>query len=445
MLRDGPSMPLRLSRACFVNRSFVPALAAAAALVSVVLAAPVAHAQTTSAIMITIPLAATMPTSLERLDKDHKQVDKRSQALNPEAVNLQDCHDDQFIRFPLVISGTGAYTGEVWATEGASNCGTAVARQTGTGQSGQCYRLSPSFIITPNQNVDVSVKEVIKGLGTQTLDSNGCRETAQTSITVWFLILSGSGSDAVQSAMVPVTVATKGPDPLTGVEAKPGDTRINVTWATVGEGGSTNVLGVQAYCDTNPSAAGATDAGTHQVCDDAEAAAADSEAAAPEPNCTSVANSSGGAGAPIPAMGSIGSPGASCTTAHFTAADGKPFVPDSKLNDYKCGDITGQGNTITINSVNGVPLANGTTYAVAVAATDTFGNLGKLSTPVCQFPEQTSDFWHDYRGAGGESGGGFCSIDGAGMPAGSLGLFMVGLVISVASVRRALLRRRNGR
>ena len=59
-----------------------------------------------------------------------------------------------------------------------------------------------------------------------------------------------------------------------------------------------------------------------------------------------------------------------------------------------------------MSSVAGKPLVNGTHYAVAVAGTDAYGNVGKLSTVICEFPEQTSDFWNAYKNAGGESGGG---------------------------------------
>ena len=43
--------------------------------------------------------------SLPRLDKDGKPLQKRPQTLSPEGVSLQDCIDDQKIRFTLQMSG----------------------------------------------------------------------------------------------------------------------------------------------------------------------------------------------------------------------------------------------------------------------------------------------------------------------------------------------------
>jgi hypothetical protein len=86
------------------------------------------------------------------------------------------------------------------------------------------------------------------------------------------------------------------------------------------------------------------------------------------------------------------------------------------------------------------------TYAVAVAATDAFGNVGPLSTPICEYPEETTDFWKKYREAGGNAGGG-CAT--AGSPIGSVSV-LTGLTIAVLSMarRRWTTRRearRNGR
>jgi hypothetical protein len=432
-----------------------------AGLCAVLVVAPlserVAHAQTTG-VMIALSTAATAGTtpSLARTDATHNCnptcVQKRSLSLNPEGVNLQDCRDNQSILFPLTITGGGNFIGEVWATDTGAKCSDAAQRNTATAQ---CYKIASSrFIITPTQTVTVNVKEMIKGLGDQSAstDSFGCRQTNLTTIDVWFLALSGSNSQGELD--VPIKVSTLGPQALTGVRAQPGDTRVTVSWDLVGEGGSVDVIGATAYCDANPTPVGASDASAEATCTTPEASTdGDADASeTPEPTCTGGTTSTA-AGAAIPQPPNIDSNGAACTTAAFssTTTSGKSFYPDKAFSDkYQCGSVTGTGATgssIVIGSASDGTLVNGKTYAVAVAAVDSFGNIGALSSPICQFPEETSDFWRDYRNSGGQSGGGFCSVEGPGVPVGSFALMMVGVVVGLSSMRRVRRhqRRRNPR
>jgi hypothetical protein len=371
--------------------------------------------------------------SLERLDSNAKPIGKRSQALNPEGVNLQDCRDSQFIRFPLLITGSAPnLTGEVWATDSGANCSEAVQRS-GSGVQ-QCYRLDNiGFIITPTQSIDIPVRQLIKGVGDQsaTTGADGCRRLNSSTVNVWFLAL--AGTQASGQLTLPVRVDTQGPRPLSNVRAQPGDTRLTVAWDSVGEGGADDVIGAVAYCDPDPVPAGASDASTEE-CTTPEAGP---DGATPEPTCTTVPAQSG-AGDPIPQPGNIESNGSKCETQSFAPVGGKPRIPDSALSaKYGCGNITGTtGNTIEIKDFAGGPLVNRRTYAVAVAATDSFANVGELSTPICQFPEETSDFWRDYRESGGESGGGFCSVEGPGVPVGSFSLMAVGIVVGCSFLRR---------
>jgi hypothetical protein len=50
-------------------------------------------------------------------------------------------------------------------------------------------------------------------------------------------------------------------------------------------------------------------------------------------------------------------------------------------------------------------------YAVAVSAVDELGNPGPLSNIDCEAPEDLEEFFEAYRRAGGQGGGGFCSVD----------------------------------
>ena len=87
-------------------------------------------------------------------------------------------------------------------------------------------------------------------------------------------------------------------------------------------------------------------------------------------------------------------------------------------------------------AAGGKPLDNDKIYAVAIAAIDQFGNVGPLSSVFCEKPERTTDFWENYKNAGGEAGGGFCSVEGAGLPVGSLTVTGIMAVALVGAIRR---------
>jgi hypothetical protein len=79
-------------------------------------------------------------------------------------------------------------------------------------------------------------------------------------------------------------------------------------------------------------------------------------------------------------------------------------------------------------------------YSVAVAAIDGVGNAGKLSNVTCQTPSPVDDFFQVYRDAGGQGGGGFCSVPGAiGHGAGLFGLAL----LAVGAVATLLRRRKH--
>lgn len=394
-------------------------------------------------------VAITNKDSLARVAGDGvTSVTKRDSTLSREGVNLQDCHDNQFIEFPLTETFAVGDAAEIWATDqgGSSDCSDPAKRP---GTPPACYKVG-TFALSTTTTVTIPVKTLIRGTGdSATLDSQGCHLIDNATVTVYFMIFRGGTTTAAAGKdTAPIKVDTVGPAPLANVRAQPGNTRISVAWDSVGEAGGQDITGAQAFCDSSPVPVTAFDAGSSQVCTDADADpdAADGTAT-PEPSCTTVANEGGAAGDPIPQPPNIDSNGKACTTKAFAQVNGKNVVPDAKFSAmYGCGSITGTtGNTITIKDVGGAALANGRTYAVAVAGTDSFDNVGELSSPICQFPEETSDFWADYRKAGGQAGGSFCSIDGAGMPAGSFGFMAVGAAFGASALRRLRHRLQRGR
>jgi hypothetical protein len=74
-------------------------------------------------------------------------------------------------------------------------------------------------------------------------------------------------------------------------------------------------------------------------------------------------------------------------------------------------------------------------YVFAVAAVDILGNVGPVGNLQCGTPGPIADFWYNYATLdGGLAGGGYCALEGVGMPAGSacmavgVGLAAIGLV-----------------
>ena len=416
-----------------------------------VFAPSLASAQTTTTTGVTITI--TNPMSLARVDPNGNAVTKRP-TIMPEGINLQDCLDNLQLIFPLTVIGFSTdQTFEVWGTDqSAADCTQPTAR---TGATQTCYQINANFARTQTQSAYIPIKELIKGLPSETdTAADGCRRVNAYTFQIFFLVL--QGTDVAGSATVTLSVDTVGPDPLSNVRVLPGNQAVTIEWDAVGEGGADDVIGAQAFCDPNPQVAGAVDAGASTVCTDEAGVvttafdASDTVGLADAGvTCTTVENEGGTTGgAPIPTVASgIDSNGAACSTAAFTPAVGTVLVADNDLiSKYGCGTISGsQGSTIRIDNIGGQTPNNDQVYAVAVAAIDSFGNLGTVSNPICQYPEETSDFWRTYRTAGGTAGGGFCSIEGAGFPAGTFGLLVIGVVVGLSSARRAQRRRRNGR
>jgi hypothetical protein len=425
----GPYMSLRSRAPRLVLASRFLFAFAFAFLAAFFVASPAAHAQTTVAVAI------TAKDSLPRLNGGGTGITKRTDLASREGINLQDCHDDQSIQFPLTVLGFApGDTAEIWASNGGAVCSDPMFRQGTTATSAiHCTKIG-TFALVATTTATLKVKTILSATDVTTLDPSGCPIVDIETITVYFLILRGGGSTAaVGSDNVAIKIDTQGPLPLSNVRALPGDGALTISWDSVGEAGAQDIIGAQAFCDPAPAPSGATDAGSSQVCTEASTdsstdADADPDAAAasaPEPTCSTVPNEGGAAGGPIPAASGIPSEGVACKTAAFTTGKAIP-----------CGGVTGTtGNTIRVDSIAGAPLTNGVVYAIAVGGTDSFANVGDLSSPTCQFPETTSDFWKDYRAAGGQSGG--CAVEGPAVPMGSFSLLMLGIVVTLSTLRRA--------
>ena len=379
--------------------------------------------------------------SLPRLDKDGNTVQKRPQTLTPEGVNLQDCIDDQKIRFTLQMSGYEARAKiRVWASIG-QDCKPGTARGGGVQQ---CWPVYDSEIpLAPVVSVDIPVRKIMSGAPpfgatAPNATEEACGKVDLSSIGVQFLyFVPGDDVTATQAKNVTVTVDTQGPLPPSGLRALPGDTRIKVEWTNIsggsGDGGATGGLteltGVKVYCDRSGGAS--ADGGTTPaapVCRD-EPVDAGPDADAGEDAGT------------VRVCEDAGAPAGDCSSTNLVSADGSPVFPTADFKKFECGSITGNtGTSVIASGFEGAPLVNGTRYAVAIAATDRYGNVGELSPVVCEIPEETTDFWDEYRRAGGGAGGG-CATHGADVPLGSLSAVGAGVAVAISAVRRRRSRR----
>jgi len=393
-----------------------------------------AHAQ------ITIAQAQSLP----RVDAEGKDVPKRPQQFKPEGISYQDCVDNLGIRFSLTLTNPPEANAslQVWATT-TGDCSQQTAR---TGNSAVCWRVATGIPLSINPVVIIPVRKIIGGrspAGTSADPDEGrsgpeiCGAIDLTTVSLQFLYFSpGVVAQAAFKAEVAVQADTIGPVAPTGLRILPGNTRLSVSFNALGEGGVVELSTIRAYCDPAPGTSTPAPPTTERICDAATDVDADDPDADLDAGCRDVVVEGGT------------SRGGQCSSAAFVGDGGKAIQPDNAFNaQFECGSlpVSTTGSQIIARSLRGAPLENGRTYAVALAATDSFLNVGPLSEVVCEYPEETNDFWTDYKEGGGRAGGGFCSVDGAGLPVGSFGVIALAALLGVSTARRISVRKRNGR
>lgn len=349
--------------------------------------------------------------------------DTKGNALPPriingvtQAVSHQDCLDDISIEFPLVLGGLPTSNAlQAWA--GAS-CTDPTAR---TGANPTCWPIYPSSIAATTQAVNprirvqdlvsqiiVQPKNLVYTAATSSVCSTQALSSGQTMVSVFFIWVDGQ-SNAISSAPdFPIAVKLIGPPAPTAVTASAGGGLLKVGWTA--PAGEKDLAGYWIYTQNSAAASDAsstTDAST-LVCDDGGLLdggtddSGDAIAIQVDASCTSVASD-----AAVAACGTI---------------DPKTATSQQMPGAVGGGTVTG--------------LVNGATYALAVGAYDSFGNVGDLSGVVCASPQETSGFWERYRAEGGTAGGGYCDLDGVGLPgAPAAGAFVFALA-GLAALRR---------
>jgi hypothetical protein len=353
-----------------------------------------AQAQATGSITITVPA-----TGVRREHQDYAGKVPVSQ------INYKDCLSEDAFTFTVNLGPTFAqYSLQVWAGEACD------VRTNRVGATQSCWRVGggqPTTIIF--SNLRVPIRDLLSGRtgganigtggtgGTGGTDSSGgtsgggdtggtdgssggsggsgatsnqpssgpteCNTTstavsAQT-LNLFFLMVDG-GENAAGTATFKTTYKLNAPAPPTNVASGVGENIAPISWTTTASA-DTSIDGYQLYCDPAPGQAGLDEAGIIA-----------------DPDVL---------------------PG-SCTASTI-------LVPGARPDDkYKCGTAA---KTATKSSATG--LINNVAYNVSVAATDTYRNVGVVSTPpACAIPQPVTGFFEAYRDAGGEGGGGYCSF-----------------------------------
>ncbi|WP_437908498.1 hypothetical protein WME95_11895 [Sorangium sp. So ce327] len=336
----------------------------------------------------------------------------RPDAQNPLWISHEDCVTGNDLELTLTLTNpTSSDSLEVWVTE-STDCTQAENRQPGD----YCKRLP----VTPGVDETVVVTLPAKEIAKQLLGADDCEDTSRGSteavkMVVYFLRLSSADDSEPEFAKWEQTkVDLQGPKPPTDVQAHSGDGRILVDYT---QNEADEVLGYYLYCDdggqSSPASSGAGAAGGGDGAAGAGGGAA-----------------GGGDGAAGTGGGTTSGGSSGCHSSLLVPGE----IPDSA---QQCGSVgRGSRGEATKNIVNG------RSYVVGVAAYDQVGNAGPLSAISCATATDVDGFFEQYRDAGGQAGGGFCSIEG---PVGAGRWAAAPLAAVAAGAALGLLRRRRRR
>lgn len=417
----------------------------------------------------------------------------RAQNLDPTAINYTDCIADIHLHFDLIVSGLPCTdTMQVWA--GTTDCTQTSARESNSGAT-QCWRIGPSVALQQAFPIDIRAQDLVAFVSTAEpppgytpQGSAACHAQVApgtVSVGVYFMAMEADGLTVDGTpAMYSLDVDLVGPYPPTGVTAGVGENLIVVNWTPAVD---STIEGFNVYCQdqgANGGDAGLLEAEVPEatlVCPAGVTAttdgATDATATTDMDACVFVnvtgTNSPGGSVCVSNALidsyclvNGVVSTAASCESVTVTGVDaGEDAIVDTVETDasaeasvpagtavgisnipsiYLCGQVG--GNTTSSFTVlgfadGGAPIKDFTQYAVGVAAFDGTGNTGIISSLSCVTPAPVITFWDQYLADGGRGGGGFCALEGAGIPIGG-SLFGGGMGVAVLAYAR---RRRRSR
>ncbi|WP_437579514.1 hypothetical protein [Sorangium sp. So ce887] len=301
---------------------------------------------------------------------------ERDSSENPLWISREDCLTDNDLHFTVTLSGFSAsQTLAVWISE-SQDCTLYSNRDTGT----RCRPVWAESNLDDTMEITLSARAIAEALGAEECESTRT-STGAVPIAMYFMRFESLDQDGPDHAKWETTkMDLQGPIPPTDVEAHPGEGRLLVDFK---QNEDEDVEGYYLYCE-----------GEGQSSADASGAGGDGGAGA-------TGGGDGGAGAAggESGGGAAGDGSSGCQGASLVPGE----VPDTAK---RCGKVG------RANRGEAVNLDNGKSYVVGVAAYDLVGNAGPLSELSCATPVDVDGFFEKYREAGGQAGGGFCSVEG---------------------------------
>ncbi len=391
----------------------------------------------------------------------------RDSSLTPTGINFEDCEEDASLVFPLVVSGTAADAkGYLLYAFAGTDCNAGGAAVEPNVAGSTCWPIAAGaigFAVGSSLEVKIRARQILAqaNLTTKTTysevasgDDSMCH-TQPTSAPLQLSVFFVFGTTATLTEVGGYVSPGVGADlaaaaPPSTVSVGIGHTLLLPDWSPVSD---SDIVGYNVYY--LPVAA--ADAGVSNVCREAGSSADGGDGGdggAVTSTCDNestidsspLADASADGGVPYAPNGiSCTSPFPAGSTSSQTSATSDVVTYDDggtgtisttatiaalsmQPREVKKGAypfVDAAGATATSATING--LTDETEYAVAIAATDAYGNVGALSTftgksssdtsiCTCQWPQPVSDFWTSYAGAGGKAGGGFCSASAADAP-----------------------------
>ncbi len=365
--------------------------------------------------------------------------------LAPNAgISRTDCDSDEVWQFAFSIPATASFSYfDIWASGSATSCADVTTRAVtppGTQvASATCWRVArfTSGQVLNQSVVSVRTSDIVKSIfrlenyddPAMTTTSQICYPTEDqqpTRFYLHFLLIGNDGLSAATDAATyeaayDTTYDLMGPLPPTDVTLGAGGNLLIAKWT-----GTTaldkDFVQYRAYCfpkvgsEGNPPYYG-VDSGLFSG-DTAVADTAVADTASGDTGTSEASADDGGADAADAADTAVADTATASTTDTGTATlAGCPtlptgfaanLLPSADIEALRCASSGTISGKMQIS-----PLANGTTYAIAIAAVDKYGNSGLLSNIVCLDPEETRDFFDTYAADGGKGGGGYCAY-GAG-------------------------------
>lgn len=455
----------------------------------VLLVPQVARAQTCP--NLTISVNQVVPRYVGATDSNADLFPYRAQNLQPSWINYNDCSSNIRLQFTITVSGLPCSdTIQVWA--GTTDCTQVSARQANSGAT-HCWPVTPTgaFAMQASSTGDIRAQDIVAFVTNPeppTIYSpsgvGACQSQASpggVSLSMYFMAIEADGQTVDGTAAeYDFGADLVGPYPPSNITAGVGENLIVVNWTPAVD---STIQGFNIYCQDQGAIVTDAGAGVPEatlVCPET------SVSTVPEADLDGEVDGEADSSTPTDAgchyvnlIDAGGANGSSCVsnalknefvigqTPTFDAGDASLVVPQIDgaaeasttgtavgISDipgmYLCGQVG--GNTTSSYTVqqftdSGPMIRDGVQYAVTVAATDGTGNTGIIGNLSCVIPSPVIDFWTAYTSDAckGDSalcpGGGFCALEGAGMPVGG-SLFGLGMGAAALAMARRRRRRR---